>query len=195
MSVARVEERVATHTRSVNLAPDTVLQMEAVNDNNNDNEPNGCGYADLKEMTVGSLDDLEEMLDWNYGFRHSTRLNKMIPASYDSTSQSARNNNFYDTKSSSPESVQPECIDDSAEKDDTKAEGKRLRGENDTDLEEEENDGPPRKVAFWSTRCGMVPGSQWDGNGQCQCAFCMGDFDDVDEVQDAWANAQEILVA
>ena len=52
--------------------------------------------------------------------------------------------------------------------------------------EVEEQDGePPAKAArvVFRTKCGMVPGEDWDGNGQCMCCVCMGDFDTQESEQ------------
>jgi hypothetical protein len=68
--------------------------------------------------------------------------------------------------------------DDSDDSDDDEASvhEKNKRGVEEV---EEQDDEPPAKVAKiqYRTKCGMVPGEGWDGNGQCMCCVCMGDLD------------------
>ena len=50
---------------------------------------------------------------------------------------------------------------------------------------EEQDREPPAKAArvVFRTKCGIVPGEDWDGNGQCMCCVCMGDFDTQESEQ------------
>jgi hypothetical protein len=50
---------------------------------------------------------------------------------------------------------------------------------------EEQDDKLPAKVSriVCRTRCGMVSGEGWDGNAQCTCFICMGEFDSQESEQ------------
>lgn len=59
--------------------------------------------------------------------------------------------------------------------------------------EEAPRDEKPEETAEvfpFRTRCGRVRGEDWDGNGQCICAYCLGDLDSQ-ESQGEVAHSQE----
>jgi len=65
--------------------------------------------------------------------------------------------------------------------------GTRVQENNKRGVEEvdETDDDPPVKAAKtgFRTKCGMVPGVDWDGCAQCMCCWCTGDFDSQESEQ------------
>jgi len=186
MSVATAGPIDATHPGTATLAPDPVDPGATTEEEDSDHEGS---YMDLKDMP-------EHMAP--VGFRYSTRLDKIIPEDYDSTSQSAKYRTFYkhgrmvepddSDSSSSGESVGSELPDHDDDNDNTQVSRKRDREDAE---EKDEAEASPSKLPAYRTACGMVQGSQWDGNGQCMCDVCLGYLDSQEsEAPDADGNPE-----
>jgi hypothetical protein len=169
MSVATAASLDATRPGTADLAPGPADPGATTEEEDSDHEN---PYMDLKDMP-------EHMAP--VGFRYSTRLDKIIPESYDSTSHSAREKIFYkhgrmvepddSDSSSSGESVGSEFPDHDDDNDDTQVSRKRNR--EDAEQQDEAEASPPEMPAY-RTPCGRVQDSQWDGNAQCMCDVCLG---------------------
>jgi hypothetical protein len=146
-----------------------------------DDAVSNCSFKDLKDATPA---EIEAHAPCGFKFMRGTRFphlkGHIIPESMSSGSRSAQKVYFKDGRiveaddsnsSSGGESVGSDMSDHKGDKDDAQVSRKRDREDAE---EKDEAEASPSELPAYHTTCGMVPGSQWDGNGQCMCAACLG---------------------